>query len=157
MIGFDITTTDQTSLRFEYANSRQLSLSLYDYQLSEVRSSSVTFGGTYRRKGVDMPFNIPFIKAKPGQTDLNITLDLSLRNDLQTNSRLDQPTAYSTGGQKTISIQPSFDYLINNRIDVKFYFDQQRIIPYISTSAPIINTRAGIELRISIAPTTPGQ
>jgi cell surface protein SprA len=157
LIGFDITTTDQTSLRFEYAKSRQLSLSLYDYQLSEVRSSSVTFGGTYRRKGVDMPFKLPFIKAKPGQTDLNVTLDLSLRNDLQTNSRLDQPTAYSTGGQKTISIQPSFDYLINNRIDLKFYFDQQRIIPYISTSAPIINTRAGIELRISIAPTTPGQ
>ncbi|MEO8710778.1 MAG: cell surface protein SprA [Parafilimonas sp.] len=159
LIGFDITTTDQTALRFEYARSRQLSLSLYDYQLSEVRSSSISFGGTYRKKGVNMPFKIPFIKANPDQTDLNITLDLSFRNDLQTNSRLDQPNAYSTGGQRTISIQPSFDYLINNRIDIKFYFDQQRIIPYISTSAPIINTRAGIEIRISIAPsgTTPGQ
>jgi len=159
LIGFDITTTDQTAIRFEYAKSRQLSLSLYDYQLSEVRSSSVTFGGTYRRKGVNMPFKLPFVKANPDQTDLNISLDLSFRNDLQTNSRLDQPTAYSTGGQKTISIQPSFDYLINNRIDLKFYFDQQRIIPYISTSAPIITTRAGIELRISIAPSgsAPGQ
>lgn len=152
LIGFDITTTNQTAVRFEYAKSRQLSLSLYDYQLSEVRSSSVSFGGTFRRKGVNLPFKIPFIKADPSQTDLNIGLDLSFRNDLQTNSQLDQPNAYSTGGQKTISIQPSIDYLINNRIDLKFYFDQQRIIPYISTSAPIINTRAGIELRISIAP-----
>ena len=134
-----------------------LSLSLYDYQLSEVSSSSVTFGGTYRKHGVNMPFKFPFVKAQPGQTDLNITLDLALRNDLQTNSRLDQPTAYSTGGQKTISIQPAVDYLINNRIDLKFYFDQQRIIPYISTSAPITNTRAGIELRISIAPSGPQQ
>jgi len=155
LIGIDVTTNNQTALRFEYAKSRQLSLSLYDYQLSEVSSSSVTFGGTYRKHGVDLPFKFPFIKAKPGQTDLNVTLDLALRNDLQTNSRLDQPTAYSTGGQKTISIQPSFDYLINNRIDLKFYFDQQRIIPYISTSAPITNTRAGIELRISIAPPGP--
>lgn len=152
LIGIDITTTDQTALRFEYAKSRQLSLSLYDYQLSEVRSSSFSFGGTYRKKGVNLPFKIPFIKANPDQTDLNISLDFSFRNDLQTNSVLDQPNAYSTGGQKTISIQPSIDYLINNRIDLKFYFDQQRIIPYISTSAPIINTRAGIELRISIAP-----
>jgi cell surface protein SprA len=99
-----------------------------------------------------MPFKLPFIKADPDKTDLNISLDLSFRNDLQTNSRLDQPAAYSTGGQKTISIQPNIDYLINNRIDLKFYFEQQRIIPYISTSAPIINTRAGIEIRISIAP-----
>ncbi len=157
LIGFDVTTTDQTALRFEYAKSRQLSLSLYDYQLSEVRSSSITFGGTYRRKGVNMPFKLPFIKANPDQTDMNISLDFSIRDDLQTNSRLDQPNAYSTGGQKTISIQPSLDYLINNRLDLRFYFDQQRIIPYISTSAPIINTRAGIELRISIAPNTPGQ
>ncbi|MBV9961989.1 MAG: cell surface protein SprA [Parafilimonas sp.] len=159
LIGFDITTTDQTAFRFEYAKSRQLSLSLYDYQLSEVRSNSVTFGGTYRKKGANMPFKLPFIKANPDQTDMNISLDFSIRNDLQTNSRLDQPTAYSTGGQKTISIQPSLDYLINNRVDLKFYFDQQRIIPYISTSAPIITTRAGIELRISIAPSSspPGQ
>ncbi|MEP6465760.1 MAG: cell surface protein SprA [Parafilimonas sp.] len=155
LIGIDITTNDQTAIRFEYAKSRELSLSLYDYQLSEVRSNSVTFGGTYRKKGANMPFKLPFIKAKPDQTDLNISLDLSIRNDLQTNSRLDQPTAYSTGGQKTISIQPSIDYLINNRIDLKLYFDQQRIIPYISTSAPIINTRAGIEIRISIAPSGP--
>jgi cell surface protein SprA len=129
---------------------------LYDYQLSEVRSSSFSFGGTYRKKGVALPFKIPFIKANPDQTDLNVSLDFSFRNDLQTNSVLDQPNAYSTGGQKTISIQPSIDYLINNRIDLKLYFDQQRIIPYISTSAPIINTRAGIEIRISIAPSNSG-
>ena len=155
LIGFDITTNNQASFRFEYAKSRILSLSLYDYQLSEVSSSGFTFGGTYRQKGAGMPFKLPFIKADTDKTDLNISLDLSFRNDLQTNSRLDQPNAYSTGGQKTISIQPNIGYLINNRLDLKLYFEQQRIIPYISTSAPIINTRAGIELRISIAPATP--
>jgi cell surface protein SprA len=154
LIGFDITTKNQTALRFEYAKSRQLSLSLYDYQLSEVRSSSITFGGSFRKHGVNMPFKIPFVKADPSQTDLSISLDLALRNDVQSNSRLDQPNAYSTGGQKTIAIQPAFDYIINNRIDLRFYFDQQRVIPYISTSAPITNTRAGIELRISIAPSS---
>ena len=75
---------------------------------------------------------------------------------MQSNSRLDKPAAFSTGGQKTIGIQPAFDYIINNRIDLRFYFEQQRVIPYISTSAPITNTRAGIELRISIAPSTGG-
>lgn len=155
LIGIDITTNNQMAIRFEYGRSRTLALSLYDYQLSEVSSSNISFGGTYRKHGVNMPFKLPFIKADPEKTDLNISLDLSMRNDLQTNSRLDQPTAYSTGGQKTITIQPNIDYIINNRIDLKFYFEQQRIIPYISTSAPIINTSAGIELRISITPDNP--
>ncbi len=152
LIGFDITTNNQTSLRFEYAKSRQLSLSLYDYQLSEVRSTQFIFGGSFRKKGVRFPVRLPFIKADPDETDLNVSLDFSIRDDVQTNSRLDQASAYSTGGQKVISIQPSVDYVLSNRIDMKFYFDQQRIIPYISTSAPITSTRAGIQIRISLAP-----
>ncbi len=153
LIGFDITTNNQTAIRFEYQKSRTLSLSLYDFQLSEVRSTQYSFGGSFRKKGVKFPVKLPFMKAEDrDKTDLSVSLDMSLRDDTQSNSRLDQPNAYSTGGQKVISIQPSIDYILSNRIDMKFYFDQQRIIPYISTSAPVITTRAGIQLTISLAP-----
>jgi cell surface protein SprA len=75
-----------------------------------------------------------------------------MRDDIQSNSRLDQANAYSTGGQKVITIQPSIDYVVSNRVDIKLYFDQQRISPYLSTSAPSVNTRAGLQIRISLAP-----
>ncbi|MFX5563052.1 hypothetical protein ABTD73_21620, partial [Acinetobacter baumannii] len=77
-------------------------------------------------------------------------LDLSFRDVTISNSRLDQSNAYGTGGQKEVTIQPSIDYVLNNRINIKFFFDQRRVIPYISTSAPITNTRAGINVRISL-------
>jgi cell surface protein SprA len=67
------------------------------------------------------------------------------------NSRLDQSNAYGTGGQKEITIQPSIDYVVNKRVSLKFFFDQRRVTPYISTSAPITNTRAGVNVRISLA------
>ena len=152
LFGIDVTTSSQTNMRFEFKKSRQLSLSLIDYQLSEVRSTEWTFGGSYRQHGVKLPFKLPFIKETDEGNDININLDLSMRDDIQSNSRLDQANAYSTGGQKVISIQPSIDYVVSNRVDLKFYFDQQRIKPYISTSAPITNTRAGLQIRISLAP-----
>ena len=77
-------------------------------------------------------------------------LDLSMRDVANSNSRLDQANAYGTGGQKEINIQPSVDYVLNKRINLKFYFDQHRVIPYISTSAPVTTTRAGVSVRISL-------
>lgn len=152
LIGIDVTTVSQTNFRFEFKKSRQLSLSLIDYQLSEVRSTEWTFGGSYRQRDVKLPIKFPFVKETDKGNDLNLNLDLSMRDDIQSNSRLDQANAYSTGGQKVITIQPSIDYVMSNRVNIKLYFDQQRTIPYISTSAPVTNTRAGIQIRISLAP-----
>ncbi len=151
LIGVDVTTVDQLNVKFEYRKSRQLSLSLIDYQLSESRSTEWTFGAGWRKKGVNLPFKLPGGKGKKLSNDLNMRLDVSLRDVQTSNSRLDQANAYGTGGQKEISIQPAIDYVLNNRINIKFFFDQRKVIPYISTSAPITNTRAGINVRISLA------
>ena len=151
LFGIDITTTGQLNAKFEYRKSRQLSLSLIDYQLSEVNSTEWTIGGSWRKKGFNLPFKIPGTKGKKLENDVSFRLDLTMRDDATSNSRIDQNNAFSTGGQKVYTIQPSIDYVLNNRVNLKFYFDQRRVIPYISTSAPITNTRAGLQLRISLA------
>ncbi|NNV55617.1 cell surface protein SprA [Panacibacter sp. KCS-6] len=155
LFGIDVTTTNQTNFRFEFKKSRQLSLSLIDFQLSEVRSTEWSFGGSLRQKGVHLPFKFPFLKESEAGNDINLNLDLSMRDDIQSNSRLDQANAYSTGGQKVVSIQPSVDMVMSSRVNLKLFFDQQRVVPYISTSAPVTNTRAGVQIRISLAPSTP--
>ncbi len=153
LIGFDITTTSQLNLSFKYKKSRQLSLSLIDFQLAEINSTEWTVGGSWRRRGLNLPNFLERLinKGKPLENDINFRLDLSMRDDANSNSRLDQANAYSTGGQKVITIQPSIDYVLNNRVNLKIFFDQRRVTPYISTSAPVVNTRAGIQLRIALA------
>ncbi len=152
LFGIDITTVSQVNAKFEFRKSRQLSLSLVDYQLSEVNSTEWTIGGSWRKRGFNLPFKLPGMKGKKLENDVSFRLDLSMRDDATSNSRIDQNNSFSTGGQKVYTIQPSIDYVLNNRVNLKFYFDQRRVIPYISTSAPITNTRAGLQLRISLAP-----
>lgn len=153
LLGIDMTFTNQLSLKFEYVKQRQLSLSLIDYQLSEVRSSQYTFGGGFRKKGLKLPFKVPFTKkdSKKLDNEMNFRLDFSVRDNVTSNSRLDQNSAFATNGSKEITINPTIDYYISNRINVKLYFEQRRVNPYISSSPPTVDTRAGVQVRISLS------
>ena len=148
LVEVDMTFTNQLTVRFEYKKTRQLSLSLIDYQLAESRSTEVTFGLNWRKKG--MPLIKKFFKMKL-DNDATFRLDFSMRDDATANSKLDQGTAFGTAGQKVIRIAPSIDYILNNRVSLKFYFEQNRNIPKISNAFPITNTRGGLQVRISLA------
>jgi cell surface protein SprA len=168
LIGVDMQFTNQLQLKLEYAKSRQLSLSLIDYQLSEVRSTEISIGAGYRKRGMRVPpflawfprllnkwskvdDNVPGAPKNQLQNEINFRFDFKMRDNVTANSRLDQNSTFATGGGKEITIQPSIDYTLNQRILVKLFFDQRRLIPYISSSAPQTNTRAGVQVRISLA------
>ena len=150
LIGLNMTTISQWSIRFEYKKSRLLALSLVDYQLSENNSTEWVIGTSYRKRGLKLPFNIPGLNNNKLANDLTFRLDVAVRDVSNSNSRLDQTNAYGTGGQKEITLQPSVDYVLNSKINLKFFFDQRKATPYISSSPPITNTRAGVNIRIAL-------
>jgi cell surface protein SprA len=148
LIEVDMTFTNQLTTRIEFKKSRTLSLSLVDYQLAESRSTEVTFGFNYRKKGMPIIKKIGKMKL---DNDVTFRFDFSLRDDATANSKLDQGTSFGTAGQKVIRIAPSIDYILNKRVSLKLYFEQNRNIPKISNAFPITNTRGGLQVRISLA------
>ena len=152
LIGMDVTFTNQLSARAEYKKSRTLSLSLVDYQLAENHSTEYTIGADWRRKGLPLFKNLKVGKnGKKLDNDITFRFDYSYRDDATANTKLDQNLAFGTAGQKVIRLAPSIDYVVNNRVQLKFYYEQNKIIPKIATSAPITTTRAGVQVRISLA------
>jgi cell surface protein SprA len=166
LLGLDMTFVNQMRAKVSYSRSRQLSLSLIDYQLSESSSTELDIGWGIKYSNVGLPFGwkVPgngktppngaagSINSKKAQNDLTLQLDISIRNDAMSSSYLDQNTSLPTGGQKVIRIDPSINYVLNNRINLKFFFDQQRTTPAISTTPPIVTTKGGIQIRIALAP-----
>ena len=148
LIELDMTFTNQLAVRFEFKKSRQLSLSLIDYQLAENRSTEATFSFNWRKKGLPLIKRLGKMKL---DNDATFRMDFSLRDDATANSKLDQGTSFGTAGQKVIRIAPSIDYILNNRVSLKFYFEQNRNIPKISNAFPITNTRAGLQVRVSLS------
>jgi cell surface protein SprA len=153
LIEVDMTFTNQLTTRIEFKKSRTLSLSLVDYQLAENRSTEFTIGFNWRKKGIPLFKNgiTMFRKEIKLDNDVTFRFDFSLRDDATANSKLDQGTSFGTAGQKVIRIAPSIDYILNKRVSLKLYFEQNRNIPKISNAFPITNTRGGLQVRISLA------
>jgi len=155
LIDLDMQFVNQLMAKFSYGRGRQLSLSMIDYQMSETRSTELTIGMGWRKRGLPLPFNLK-LPGKNGpssrlENDLTFRIDYSIRDDATSNSYLDQNTSLPVGGQKVTDIAPSIDYIINNRIQLKFYYDRRRVEPKISSSAPITTTKGGLQIRISLA------
>ncbi|HMW27114.1 MAG TPA: hypothetical protein PKC51_10760, partial [Ferruginibacter sp.] len=114
-----------------------------------------------RKRGLKNPLSFlnvkwpKFLTGKNGngsklENEINFRIDFKIRDNVTANSRLDQDNNFATGGSKDVTISPSIDYFLSNRVNIKLFFDQRRVNPYISSSAPIVNTRAGVQVRISL-------
>jgi cell surface protein SprA len=152
LLEVDMTLTNGLSTRFEYRKSRQLSLSLIDYQLAENRSTEYTVGLNWRKRGVPFLQNVRIgKKGMKLDNDVTFRLDYSLRDDATANSKLDQNNTIGTAGQLVTRLAPSIDYVLNNRLNLKFYYERNSMVPKLGGTAPITTTRAGLQIRVSLA------
>lgn len=180
LIGLDMRFKNDLSLKFEYKTSRNLAMSFIDYQLSEQNSTDVVagFGWTFKnfkpinlvnlfkKKGPDgkpiekknntkmklgeMDFNFDFGKTV-AKDELNLKCDFSFRDDKTVNHILDQDQSVATRGMKTIRVSPSIEWIPNNRLTFRLFFDYTQTIPAVSTSFPITSVKGGITIRFSLS------
>jgi cell surface protein SprA len=148
-IGIDAAFSNNITSRFEFRKSRTISLSMLDYQVAETRSTEYVFGLGYRVKGLKLPFSVFGITQL--KNDLNMKLDIGIRDDKSTNHYLALNQDIVTRGSKVITISPSIDYMVSEKLTLRLFYDRRQSIPYVSNSYPITTTRAGIMLRFIFA------
>ena len=171
LLGVDIKTKNDMTIRADFKKARNLQMSFVDFQLSETRTTEYVVGFGYRVKNVIIPFltgqkkntktktNQPSTRGtRPGGNnsntpkgnDLNVKFDLSFRDDITINHLLDKNIAEPTRGSRTISISPSIDYDVNKRLNLRLFFDYNKTVPKTSAAFPITNTQGGVTVRFSL-------
>lgn len=148
-LGFNAAFKNNLTLRVDYGKSRMVSLSLIDYQVSETKSSTFEFGLGYRVRGLRLPFSL--FGSRQLKNDLNIKCDIGIRDDVTTNTYIAMNERVATMGQRVISIMPTIDYIINDNLQIQFYFDRKQSNPYVNTSFPLTTTRGGLRLTFTFA------
>jgi len=149
LIGIDITLVNNITTTFKYNRDRTLNLALGNRQLNEQRGTEFVFGIGYRTNKLVLPFDIGGRKRML-KNDINFRFDFTIRENETTVRNLDRPTNEPVSGQNVLSIKPTIDYSINEKLMLRIFYDRRRTTPFTSNSFPTIITSGGFSIRYTI-------
>jgi cell surface protein SprA len=145
---FDINMDWKNSLttRFEYKRSRSVALNMANTQVNEVNSAEFILGAGYRFNQVPLVIN-----QRELSSDLNVRLDLSMRNNRTVIRKLEDLSGSEiTAGQTIFSLKASADYMLSDKFILRIFYDQRLTTPYISNSYPNANYNVGFSMTFTL-------
>ena len=148
LIGFDATWNIKGQgliTKFEFKKDRSATLSLNNNQVTEVTGTEWVIGTGYKFVKVKLP-----IERLP-ESDVNIRVDLSVRDNLTVIRKIVENTNDATAGQRVFSIKSSADYNVSKNLTVQLYYDQVINTPKVSTAFKTGNMSCGLRLRFNLA------
>ncbi|KAA9325591.1 cell surface protein SprA [Hymenobacter busanensis] len=165
LIGVNFQTTEKFNGRADYSIDRNVVLNTTNAQITELRSQSATIGLGYTTNRFRIPFRIGG-EQRVLRNELNVRLDLSIRNtstvqrsilNVVQPTSIDDPNASGgiteekeTNGNRQVQLRPTIDYMIDQRLNIQFFFTRNISEPRVSGSFRNVTTEGGIQLRYSI-------
>ncbi len=150
LANIDMTWNNSLITKVEYKKDRNIAYNFTDNRLNETRGHEWVIGTGYRFKDVILPFKVG-PTGKTIKSDLNLRADLSIRDNVTITRGVADNLIQPTAGQKMIALKTAADYVINQRLNVRLFFDKNLMRPKISNSFPSSNTSGGISLRFTLS------
>ena len=148
LLGVDLTLANSMSFKLEIKKDRNVSLSLSNNQITEIKGSEMKFGTGYTWRKLSLPIKLAGKPIEP--SDLKMRLDVSIRDNKTITRKIVENQNLATAGQRAVTIQFSGDYNLTKQLMLRVYFDRRVNTPFVSTSFPTANTNAGFALRFQL-------
>ncbi len=148
LLGVDMRLKNSVMAKLEIKKDRNISLSLANNQITEIKGTELVIGSGYTWKKLQLPIKFNGKKVKP--SDLVLRLDVSIRDNKTITRKIIENQNQATAGQKMTSIKFSGNYKLGKSLTVRLYYDRVMNTPFISTSFPTANTNAGVALRFML-------
>ncbi|MDG2370406.1 MAG: cell surface protein SprA [Flavobacteriales bacterium] len=148
LLGMDLTLKNEIMVKLEMKKDRNISLSLSNNQITEIKGSEFVLGSGYTWRKLKLPFKFGGKPIEP--SDLRLRLDVSVRDNKTITRKIIENQNQATAGQRMVSIKFSGDYNLSKQLMVRLYFDRIVNTPFVSTSFPTANTNAGFALRFQL-------
>jgi len=148
LIGVDTRLKNNLTANFEMGKTRLLGLSLANSQLAELSENNMVFGIGYRTTKFRFPFGL--FKQLKMDNNMDFKLDVAVRDNKTVIYRADVPEAEVSSGAKNITFRPSVDYILNQRFNVRVFYDSNITKPYTSQTFNTSFSNFGFSLRITL-------
>ncbi|MDO4992539.1 MAG: cell surface protein SprA, partial [Prevotellaceae bacterium] len=175
LIGMDVTMKNNMTFKLEYRTTRVLSLSMTSVQLNETLSKDWVLGFGYKIN--DFSFsgrNKRLVKSKSKTNggsdddksqnkstsksskksfnhDLNMRMDLSLRNQASITRDIASMTSAASSGNKAFKLSLSADYTLSKLLTLRFFYNSQSNTPLLTSSSyPTTTHDFGLSMNFSL-------
>ncbi|MBE7177078.1 MAG: cell surface protein SprA [Mucilaginibacter polytrichastri] len=146
LLGCDIRFKNSMTANLEYRKSRSLNLSLANSQLAQLNENIIVFGFGYRTTKFRFPLGL-FGTGKTNN-DVDFKIDFALRDNKTIIYRADVSTAEISSGAQNITVRPTIDYIMNQRFNLRLFYDSNITRPYTSQTFNTAYTNFGVSLRL---------
>ena len=148
LIGVDTRLKNNLTANFEMGRTRLLGLSLANSQLAQLSENNLVFGIGYRTTKFRFPFGL--FKQVKMDNNMDFKLDIAVRDNKTVIYRADILEAEVSSGAKNITYRPSVDYILNQRFNIKVFYDSNITKPYTSQTFNTSFSNFGFSLRITL-------
>ncbi len=149
LLSFNITWKNSLTTTLEMNKKRNINLSMTNNQVVENYTDEIVLGVGYRFDRMDL-----ILSGKKGQkkysSDLDLRLDLSLRDNMAILREIEDEVSQVTSGQKITTLSLTADYVLSERFNMQLYYDRSVSNPYISSSYPTSTSNFGVSFRFSL-------
>jgi cell surface protein SprA len=148
LIGVDTRLKNNMTLNFELGRTRLLGLSMANSQLAQLSENNMVFGLGYRTTKFRFPFGL--FKGLKTDNNMDFKLDIAVRDNKTVIYRADVIEAEVSSGAKNITLRPSVDYILNQRFNIRLFYDSNVTKPYTSQTFNTSFSNFGFSLRITL-------
>jgi cell surface protein SprA len=174
LIGVDVTLQSGLTVKAEYRRTRVLTLSMTSVQINESRSNDIVLGMAYKISDFHLFGSGASRKIKKAQRgksktadtsksntsnakktginqDLNLRLDISLRDQAAITRDIASRTSAASSGNSALKISFMADYTLSKLLTLSAYYYRQTNTPLLSSSSYPTTTRDfGLSLKFSL-------
>ncbi len=150
LIGFDMTLKNSMLLKVEYKQTRNLSLSFANTQITETTSKEVAVSAGYRFKDIKIGLVFSGVKRQ-FVSDLNLTAGFGLKDNQTMLRRITEDDEQVTSGALNITLNVAADYQFSRLVGMKFYYNHTINRPKNKNQYNNMNFETGIELQLMLS------
>jgi len=147
-IGIDTRLKNNMNAGFEINRSRLMALSLSNSQLAQLSENNMVFKIGLRTTKFRFPFG--WFSQLRLDNNMDFNLDVAVRDSKTVIYRADIAEAEVSSGAKNIALRPSIDYVLNQRFNLRVFYDSNITKPYTSQSFNTAFSNFGFSLRVTL-------
>jgi cell surface protein SprA len=150
LLGFQANFKNGLTSSIEYKKDRRLAFSTGTMQLTETRNEDISLSIGYRKDKLNWKFRL-FGKDFDLKNSMNAQFRFTVGDSRTRNRTLDsaQPPEY-TQGSLNIILEPTIDYVVNQRINLQVFFKSNVTRPWTSNTFRTGFTSGGFKLRFTL-------